>query len=85
MRLVSGGDVRAIVRQHGSLPAARTAAIVSPIASALDTAHAAGLVHRDVKPCRGAAWLAGAEPFGVTSGAARGQAGPDQFGARCDA
>lgn len=50
MRLVTGGDVRGLVRQHGPLPAARAAAIVSPVASALDTAHAAGLVHRDVKP-----------------------------------
>jgi serine/threonine protein kinase len=50
MRLVSGGDVRGLVRQHGSLKTARAAAIVSPIASALDAAHAASLVHRDVKP-----------------------------------
>src|SRR5207244_7419466 len=50
MRLVSGGDVRTLVRQHGSLPAARAAAIVSPVASALDAAHAVSLVHRDVKP-----------------------------------
>ena len=50
MRLVSGGDVRMLVREHGALPAARAAAIVSPVASALDAAHAAGLIHRDVKP-----------------------------------
>jgi serine/threonine protein kinase len=50
MRLVSGGDVRGLVRQHGPLPVARSAAIVSPVASALDAAHVAGLVHRDVKP-----------------------------------
>jgi len=50
MRLVSGGDVRMLVRERGALPAARAAAIVSPVASALDAAHAAGLIHRDVKP-----------------------------------
>jgi serine/threonine protein kinase len=34
----------------GPLPAWRAAAFVSPAASALDAAHAAGLVDRDVKP-----------------------------------
>ena len=40
---------RSLLNREGTLSAARVAAIISPVASALDTAHAAGLVHRDVK------------------------------------
>ena len=50
MRYVPGGDVGTLVRRLGPLPGERAAAIVSAVASALDAAHAAGLVHRDVKP-----------------------------------
>jgi serine/threonine protein kinase len=50
MRYVPGGDAGTLVRRLGPLPAARVAAIISAVASALDAAHAAGLVHRDVKP-----------------------------------
>jgi len=50
MRYVSGGDLHSVMRREGPLPAERAAFLLSPVASALDAAHAAGLVHRDVKP-----------------------------------
>jgi DNA-binding beta-propeller fold protein YncE len=50
MRYVRGGDVRSLIRGSGPLPAGRAAEIVAQAASALDAAHARGLVHRDVKP-----------------------------------
>jgi serine/threonine protein kinase/DNA-binding beta-propeller fold protein YncE len=50
MRFVRGGDVRSLIDRLGPLPVERVAEIVSQVASALDAAHARGLVHRDVKP-----------------------------------
>jgi len=50
MRLVRGGDVGTLLRRHGPMQPSRAAAIVAPVAAALDAAHEAGLVHRDVKP-----------------------------------
>ncbi len=50
MRYVQGGDVRKLLEQGGPLPPARAWSIISQVASALDAAHAHGLIHRDVKP-----------------------------------
>jgi Protein kinase domain len=50
MRYVAGGDVRSLLARAGPLSVDQTSAILVSVASALDAAHAAGLVHRDVKP-----------------------------------
>jgi serine/threonine protein kinase len=50
MRYVAAGDAHSLLNREGPLPPGRVAAIISPVASALDAAHRAGLVHRDVKP-----------------------------------
>jgi predicted Ser/Thr protein kinase len=50
MRYVEGSDLRTLVRAEHRLDPPRAAQIVAQVASALDAAHARGIVHRDVKP-----------------------------------
>jgi len=50
MRYVGGTDLRQILKAESRLAVDRTLSIVSQVGSALDAAHAIGLIHRDVKP-----------------------------------
>jgi serine/threonine protein kinase len=71
MRLVEGETLGDRLRAEGGLSAAGTLAILRPIAGALDFAHRARVVHRDVKPQNillstdGHAYLA---DFGIAKG-----------------
>ena len=50
MRLVEGTDLKTLIEREGPLGLSRTASVIAQVASALDAAHAKGLIHRDVKP-----------------------------------
>jgi serine/threonine-protein kinase len=50
MLYVPGGDARSLLNRLGPLSPGAASEIIAQAASALDAAHAHGLVHRDVKP-----------------------------------
>src|SRR5437764_1521810 len=50
MAYVEGIDRRELLRREGRLEAQRAVDLIAKVADALDAPHAAGLVHRDVKP-----------------------------------
>lgn len=50
MPVVEGGSVASLIGDHGALPPGLVAEILRQLTSALDATHAAGILHRDVKP-----------------------------------
>ena len=50
MPIISGIDVHSLLQRDGPMRPQRAVHLIEQLAAALDAAHAAGLVHRDVKP-----------------------------------
>jgi eukaryotic-like serine/threonine-protein kinase len=50
MEYVDGEDLQSVLRRKGKLPSGEAADIIAQVCSALEAAHAEGVIHRDLKP-----------------------------------
>ena len=49
LEYIAGPSLREVIQERGAIPPAEMLEIIAPLCEALTMAHAAGLVHRDVK------------------------------------
>src|SRR4051812_29088231 len=77
MRYVAGTDLHRAIKRDGRLAPSRAARVISQVAAGLDAAHAAGLVHRDVKPAN--VLLSGEHAYLADFGLSRLQTSGERF------
>src|ERR1700678_1602206 len=64
MEYLEGGTLDALIRARGALPVAQTVDLAMQAARGLGDAHAAGVIHRDMKPSN---WFLARIPNGATN------------------